>query len=445
MRHAATSCLILTMLVLPLSAQDQDGGGFSLNSETRLTSGEDLPADPNGETGAIVLTQSLDAGYTTATRTQSLTFGLAGTFGCSDASGCYGLSGQSTDLAYTRDGSRSRVGLSANYQSSAVYFGDILPEDGGIIDPDALTADTGTLSRGNYSADLVLGIDRPLGLTLATGGQILRYEDVEIDTLSDKETYTLDADLRLAVSPALAAHLVAGGSFYRADDAEETERESTNFGFGLTAHLDATTTLGGDVRATRIEITESGTSRTTDGVTTHLNATRETATADYSADLIWVSDDPFQRSTLRFGRVAERPRGVLSFALGVSETATDPALIGQIEWQEDLSRSQLRITASRSVRVSDDETDRVLTRASLRHSQELDRPLTLTLSTELAQVEDLSAGGDTTYRANVGIDLAYDFTRDWVAAVGAGVDRSDRDGSDADTAANVYIALRRGF
>ena len=448
MRLQGAIIVTATLLATPVLSQDEgDNPGISLDLETRLTGGNELAADPNGELAKSVLTQQVDFGYASETRSETLSFGVGGKFGCSDVSGCYGLSSQDAQLSYIRSASRSALDLQADHRQSRLFFGTILPEDGDIFDPDALTAETGTLARTNLNAEFIGGVDAPFGITLSADTQIVRYQDTDLASLSDRETFGLDADLRFDVSPALSARLLAGLSNYEADDADATERRGYSLGVGLTARLDGTTQIGATLSATRLEISEgigaARDTRTTDGTTLSFDAKRDTSSGTLNANLLFVSGDPFQRSRLTFGRVIGRPAGTLSFAFGISETADGATPIGNIGWTQELPRGDISVSASRSLRVADDEDDLSLTRGDFRHGYQINSVTQLDLLAQIAQIEDLSVGGDTTYRASLELSVSRDITSNWAIAVGVDAQVSGGDSTETEQSNSAFVALRR--
>jgi hypothetical protein len=255
--------------------------------------------------------------------------------------------------------------------------------------------------------------------------------------------------LRLDVSPTFSARILTGLSIYQADDAAETERRTQSAGIGLTARLDGATQVGATMNATRLE-TSAGigalrSTSITQGGNLSIDATRDMPSGSLGANLLLVSGDPFQRSRLTLGRVVERPTGTLSFALGMGDTADGATPIGSIEWQQELPRGDFSVSASRSLSVADDEAVLSLTRGNLRHGYQINSVTQFEISAQIAQIEDFSVGGDTTYRARVGLSVSRDISSRLTLAAGVDAEVSGGDDVEKEETTSVFIALRRTF
>lgn len=451
---ASVAMILATGLTVPGGAQDraagsEDAGGLTLTFglSTSLRYDDNPNLDPNGSTGKLSLETPLNFGLLSQTRVQRLALGLSGLLRLSDASdGTQGLDRPRATLDYTREGARSRLGLSSSYTESRLGLLTLTEADP-IIDPvtGEITLDTGTGRRATSSVALKFetGIDMPLGFTLNARHMERRYLGDASAANDDSRSDSLSGRLRLTFSPVLEGGLSVTTSHSETDDVDRTRQDSRAVAASLDYAYDPATRFGielGRAEAVRKTLT---TRDETVGTSIRLSAERELPRG--SAGLSYVHEIAISgaRDTLMVTRSLETPLSKLGFSLGAARgDSGNAALVGSVSYRQEFKRSRIDLALSRDLRSNNDGDQVIATRLSLDYGHDLTALSSFSLGLNLAQVE-AEATADTS-QAELQLTLARELTPDWTLSAGYEHRRSSSISGDA-TSNAVFLTIGRDF
>jgi hypothetical protein len=437
------------------AALAQDDGGvlrtFGINSSLRSDSNLGLRSPSKGHSTA--LDTGLTFGLRSQTRIQTLALNLAGTFRLADTPDgqTSSLESPELDFSYDREGANSRLGLSASWQETDL---DLLSPDADplvILDPDTgeilVAADTGRREAVNLAFHVETGIEGPLGLSLDARHLERRYHDSVDPRLSDSRTDNVSGEVRLAFSPVLEGRFRLYHQRFRAEDDDDTRRDTDTAVASLAYDLDAATRIEASLGNSRVKTEKISGSDEEQGLTASLELIRDLPRGSIGIgwDRTVLASGP--RDTISLSEALDLPRGKLSFRLGASRgTSGDAVLVGQLDYALTLPRGGLTLGLSRSVSTDTDSNDILSTRASASWQQGLTSLSSLRLDIGYALIEDGGAG-TTADREQADITLAYDrqVTEDWIFTAGY-EHRLKRVSGIEDAQSNaVFMSLGRSF
>lgn len=432
--RALAPAALAAALAAPGAAPAQDGAEagplLTFGLSERLDAGFNPLLGAGGDGAGLVSTTALSFGYQDSTPRDRFELGLSTSLRLS-TEGDAAVAAPRLTLGYARLGASSSLRLNGSLRQDDVSYlraldlldpdgdgtgdgtgGSDDPDDGtggdGIIDLSDLVGE-GTRRDASASAQLALGEEGPLGLTLSARLAATRYGDGASDTLRDSTRSRLATLLRLRLSPVLDGTV---GLSYAV-----VEREA-----------------GGGEPATRLA---------TRGL--DLGFSLDRPAGPLRLDLGLADADAGTRVSLRLGRTLELPRGALSFALGATRRAGGGlTLVGDLSLSRELSRAgaTLDLRARRSVATTT-EGETVVTRLSAAYAQPLTNRLGLSLDAAWATTDADADGVSQVAEAEARLSLAL--TRDWSLGTGVSYALRDPASGPAEKDASLFLSLGRSF
>lgn len=434
---------LLTMPILPSSAQDTGGLQLTLGVEERLSVDRNLALDSPPEGTRVALDTILSFGLVSETRTQRLALDISASLQYErdeDEQTDFGISDPSARLSYNREGANSAFSASASYLRTRIE--DVAISD----DPDDPTDTTGGGDRADttFETALELGTTAPLGFGLTASHDRTDYFNTTDIDLFDSETTNVEAIGRLRFSPVTTGLISLEVEQYRAEDPETTHIDTTAASFGVLQGISPSTRLEASLGYSRVETEEFGITTVEQGPTLDLGLTRDLPNGTADVSLESINDRNGSRITLDFGRAMELPAGSLSARLGVSRLEeNDPNLIGSVNWLQTLPRGEFNARLSREAASTDDEVETVTTFLSLGLTRDINAVSNIGLGLVFAVVEE--TGENRVNRADLSARYTRNLTPEWDMNVGVNYRTRREESVDSASSESVFFSLSRSF
>ena len=291
----------------------------NFRSQIRVDDNGGLRANSPGTDTSFTNSLSVDIESRTPIQSLSLTFG--GLLQYEDLAVDReenGLEDPFARLNYTLDGADSQLSFNGNYRTDEIVDSILVDTDGDLID-DTLLTTTGSIENINLSTSYSFGLQAPFGMDFVVRRDERNYSDVFNPNLFDRTTDRYDVTARFAINPATTARIIARKIRYDAEDAERTDRDTTDLGVGINYQISPDLTLDAQVTQTEIDETQtiSGSRRTTqrDGFSGNIRLTRDLANGTIGVFVDRVQSTNTARTDIGVDRAMTLPSGALSFGV----------------------------------------------------------------------------------------------------------------------------------
>jgi len=244
-------CLGAAGLGLAQQASSPEEGGpvltFGLSSTLSATDNYNL--SPTNEESAELLDTRLSFGYRNRRPNDLLSFNMSGVLHAEEPPGnSRTLDDRSARLGYERQGVNSALSFGADYSLSSVDALDPFDEDRFFeddpLEESDLTQDRGDREQIGARFSFSTGLTDPLSFALDGRYRERIFSGTSDPDLFDTQLFNLSATTRVTLSPVSEARVVLRYEDYAAEDAPQTDRQTSSLNFGLTQALstaDATT------------------------------------------------------------------------------------------------------------------------------------------------------------------------------------------------------------
>lgn len=347
---------------------------------------------------------------------------------------------------YNSQGVDSELDFRARYTENDIVDSFFVDTDGDLIE-DTILANQGTVERIDLDATYSFGIDAPFGMDLTIGHNERNYSDVLDPGLYDRSLDRVGAVARFRINPALTAELIARMTWYDAEDEDQTERETTDLGFGIDYEIRPDLVLNARLANTDIEETTVDGVEDNNGLTAEISLDRELNNGTFGLFLNRYQYTETARSELGFIRAMDLAYGSLAYSLGVSWSDTgDTVLIGSLDYINELPTGAFTASLSQTAttNVDDDEVERTI--LGIGYSHDINSVSGLDFGVDVAHVQDIGVGNtnDST-RVDYGVTYRHQLTQDWDWRLGyEGRYRRDTDGFSANSNA-IFTSIGRSF
>ena len=312
-------------------------------------------------------------------------------------------------LSYGLEGAAASLTFSASYRSNDISFlrplTDFIADDGTVDLPEDFGDLTGTGRRDqlSYSARMTFRDDLPLGVSVSVSGDMLRYQDTTDPDLTDSDQLIATLGLRFDVNPATQATL----GFTHTQS--ETDGNGTSESTSIDGRVSFERPLGALSFGVSVVETSTGTQVGAD------------VARDYAlSEVALVSGD-----------------------LGVTRTASgETVMTGALRYQQALPEGALLAQFDRSVSLTTDNEEDIVTSLSATYSAALSDVFSVSASAALAQS---SEAGSETDVADVALQIGYDLTREWSLSAGVSRQWSSESGAATVTTDTLSVGLGRSF
>ena len=238
---------------------------------------------------------------------------------------------------------------------------------------------------------------------------------------------------------------------FSADDAEQTDRQTSSVNLGLTQVLTQVDTLDLSLGFQQIETEETiGGTRQSDtetGVIGSLSLNRELTRGTIGTTFEVDQSENGQTATWQVNRALPLPRGSLAFSVGATrDVANNIVPSGRLNFTHELPRSTLTASLSQDVRTSDRSNELRTTQASVGYDYAINSLSNISVSANFAELA--RSGGpqlnDTT-RTDLRATYRRNLTRDWQLSTGYEYRIRDEDTVGKAASNRIFLTLQRSF
>lgn len=435
------------------TSQETDGVVLTFKVGSQLRVDDNFGLDrPTAGTSAF-LTHNLGFDLTSETQTQTLSFGASGNFRQGNIPGntvSTGADNERIYLNYNREAANSRLALGASHNSSDVSSAFLLADPDLPLSVD-LIVDRGTLATSSSNLSLDLGTNAPFGVSFDSAYIKREYQNTTDVSLFDSETKSASVTGNLRFSTSLTGTIETSLHRYTAQDAENTDRETTRLGIGLRGEISPILSFTTSLSHNRINTGETigGVRGNTqkNGWSGAFGLTRVMQNGTTTAKL----DNSFtvngNRVSLVFGRTLDLPRGGLSATLGTSKSDGGSAnIIGSLDYSLETATGVFTANLSRSFQTDADEEESELTRAAVGYNYQINSVAGLHLSLDYAEVQGINAAtvSDAT-RGNFRVSYNREMPAEWVLTGGYEARYSDSSTNGSARSNAVFLSLDKSF
>ncbi len=426
---------------------------FGLQQE--FEAGDNLSLEIPSEGSTALSTTTLSFDLLSETRTQSLSFGLAGSLREGDIPRGSDISTGFVDpvvtLGYSREAANARLSFDGRYRESDVSFLDplaLLVDDTGVLvlpeDFETLNA-TGTRRSYNVSTKLETGIDGPFGLVFDAKASGISYGDGASATLDDSRRYGYGLEARLRFSPVTTGFAGYDRDYYESDDAQDSENETDAFEIGVNHALSRRASIEVAIGYSESSETENLVTTKSDGLTGRVVYGLEMPNGALDLSYEATRDQDGKREFVRFDRSFEQPLGVFSYNIGATRKGSgDPDLIGGLTWRRDLPAGRITLGMKRGVTVNDNDDERISTTATFGYLYQINQLSSLGFDASYGLTES-SASRNDTQRTDLTTSYNYALTPDWSLSTGVSYRVRDEDAAGRSDSTSVFLRIGREF
>lgn len=425
------------------SPQDISGANSAFTIDLTALSERNGDLDPGVTDVEHRLEARLGYGLSFATATQSFDLDLAGSYAVSQSEGSAdsGFERPSAALTYGLEGSRFGLTAAATYRETDVSDLSLVLDDSGTI---SLFEGQGTRGLGTAQLGFDGGRDRPLRYRLDLSGRSIRYSGTTSSSYYDSDTYQAVLGAALDVAPRATLTFEADYKDYRADNSDETQRETVKATLGAEVQLDEITTLRLSFGQSRIDTEEVSGNEIERGTVGSIALTREDRLGDYRLSYDHSLSSSGARDTVRISRNRDFATGDLSASLGLTQGEDgDTTWVSAVALSLERPRGGLDMGLNRAVSTDDDGFDVTVTRATMGWSHMLTKRGTLSLDLA-ARLTEEEQGLDTE-RYDITLAWAQELRRDVVMRVGGTLRLAAEEGTEDARSEQVFFTLSRSF
>jgi len=425
---------------------------FGLSSTLSATDNYSLR--PNGGDSVGLFDNRLSFGYKNRRAIDMLSLDLSGVLRAIEPPGdSLTFDDRTARLGYVREGVNSALSFGADYSLASINSLDPFDPnrffEDDLLEETDLTEGQGNRKQISTRFRFEAGLNDPVGFITEGRYREQTFNNTTDPDLFDSELLNVSATTRFTLSPVTEARVVLRYENYTADDALQTDRQTTSLNLGLTQALSKIDTLNVLFGFQQIEIGESilGTRNldTESGIIGNIALTRELKRGTVGTEFDLSNSVNGTTATWLVSRAMSLPRGALEISLGATSDVSDTIRpVGSIAFNYEMPRSTLTATLNQQVATSSRSNELRTTSASLGYTYEINSLSNLSFLANFAELSQ--AGGpavnDTT-RADLRAIYSRDLTRDWRLSSGYEYSMRDETGVGSATSNRVFLTLER--
>ena len=317
-------------------------------------------------------------------------------------------------LDYRLNGADSELSFRATFRTDDFVDSLFIDTDGDEEADTAITSD-GTVDRLSLRADYSYGIEAPFGFDIFASRDERTFEDVVDPDRFDRTTDRYGVTGRFRINPATTARLIFRETRFDAEDAVQTERDTTDIGAGIDYEFRPDLRFSAEVTQTEIEETTTGGTTDRDGISAQVGIVRDVANGSFGLLATRTQSTDTARSQFEFTRDIVVPAGNFSFGVGVSSSDTgDTTFIGSVDYANAVAGGLLTANLSREAEVSNVNNEVQRTRVGVGYAYDINAVSGLDFGLDVIDLEDIGAGDVTeSTRADFSVTYRRQLTRDW--------------------------------
>ncbi|MFN0113320.1 MAG: hypothetical protein ACKVPY_01440 [Paracoccaceae bacterium] len=430
----------------------QGGGGlqFDFGIDTSLRADDNFQLTPNSQGNSFIWDTRLNFGLTSTTPSSSFSLTGSGVLRFADLPGRTpaGFEDPNVRLRYTIDRKDTRLSLDARYRHADREFLNPFQVEQEEQNSGGLVSDGGTVTFINAGVRFETGVSAPFGLTFSARHDDKNYTNSTNPRLFDTTSDTAGVTARFDVSPVTQVTANAQKTWYSANDAAQTDRETIDLSVGLRQDINPALVLNASLGHTQIDTIKSGTPSTRSGLTGQVGLTQTFANGTVGVSLSTSQTVNGARSTLQFSRSLTLPRGTLSTSLGLTHSQSGSTdWIGRVAYSYQLASSNFNASLSRGSNTNNSDEDVIDTRIALGYSYDIDNVSRVNLTLNYGLSDDGGAGASPRVERTT-FDAAYSrsLTADWNLRGGITIRHLEDSSASGPAHSNaVFLSLNRNF
>lgn len=436
--------------VVAQEASEPSGVQMTLDLTQRFRAGDNLEhiATPSGS--SAVAQTNLTFGILSETRTQT----LQGTFGGSFETGYMADDGGSVarlndpfaTISYFTESVNSSLTVGASYQRSDVS--DFTFTDS--FSPEDFVIDGGTRDSTNAEIVFETGLGGPVGARIALSYTGRDFQDTIDPDLTDREVFTYDGKLRLALTRSAELQVLTKYREDRDNDATETLQTQTEFGFGLNYVMSEATDFAVTLTHNQLEtLTTTGGVRSSsieEGLTFGLDVTHDLPNGNLVGSLKSDVVSSGRKNSYQLTRQFDLPRGAMSLTFGGSQTENGNLnpLYG-VSYSQEFSSSSFSASLTQSSVTEVDGDERLNSRLRASYSKQITNISAINLDFSVNDSEITGGTGVDSRRTDVSVTYQRELTRDWNLNTGYRYRLTERSGSLDRKSNEIFASATRRF
>lgn len=453
--RGAFGCAMLSVLCIGSGAWAQDGGAiWTFGIEQRFEHGRNLSLAVPEEGSSTIATTNLSFGLLRETHNQRFSLEAMAGLRIADEAGSgsdIGLGDASLLLSYAQESANSE--LTFGLDLGRAEIGDLSAisgfstSDGTIELPPDFADLTGTGTRSTYdlSGGFETGRQSLIGFGVTAGLSGVIYDDATDPDLFDSRTARLGAQVMLHASPRTTYHIGVDGEVYRADDSDQTDRETTELRFGVSHELSPRTRLDAALGYSDIHEVAGATVTDSHGLVGTVGISHDLPNGEVTARYEASRDSAGLLQTATVGRSLALPDGELSAEFGLSRTpGGDTEAIGSLSWRQENGPNTYSASLSREIATSADSEARATTVLDFSYRRDLNAVSRLSLNMAYALSEETPTEAEVE-RWDLSAVYSRELTRDWDINTGIIYRTRDETGVGRAESPAVFVSLSREF
>ncbi|MFM2357179.1 MAG: hypothetical protein RLZZ528_2915 [Pseudomonadota bacterium] len=451
-----TAIIAALSAAYPTIASPQGGAGATGGLQVDLGIKSSLSVDDNFQLRPLsggtttIWDNTLTFGLTSATQISRLALTGSAVLRFAEIPGrsIAGLEDPNLRLTYALDTGNSRLSVDGRYRNADREFLNPFQVEQEEQQFGPLVGDGGTQETKSLRLTFDTGINDPIGATFRLGHDEKDFSGVVNPALFDSETDSLGASVRFTLSPITQLTLDADESWYSANDAPQTERDTRNLSVGLAHELTQTLALNARLGWSEIETTTLGGTSTRDGATYAIGLVQTFQNGTASFDLDQSQNQNGERTTLSFGRQLQLPNGNLGATLGLTDgPGSGIDWIATVTYGTQLRSSSFDVSFRRASTTNNQNNEVIDTRLSLSYVQDIDSVSKFDVTVDYGRTEDGGTGATPTVeRTNLRAAYTRALTTDWNLQGGVVLRRVDDQAAIGPAeSSSLFLTLDRQF
>lgn len=447
------SIAALTSLIWPTVASPQAATGglqVDIGVNTSLSVDDNFRLIPNSTGTTIFSDTQLSFGLSSIAPNSSVTLSGSTILRVGDIPGrsLAGLEDQNLRFGYALSSSNSTLRVDARYRRVDREFLDPFQVEREEQTFGSLVGGGGVRTNSFASLNFQTGLNDPIGYSLTLSANDTSVTGVVNPAIFGTRTDIARGSVSFAVSPVTTVSLNGGLTWFKADDAVQTDRVTRDLSVGLAQEVGPSLRFDASLGTTKVETDRIGGTTTTSGTTGSFQVTRDVPDGNYNLSLSRTVNQNGGRTAVQVGRSIDLPRGSLAASVGLTRGGTGTSgTTANILYRQQLKTSTYSVSLNRSISTNNASQDVLDTRVALNYGYEIDAQSRIDMSLDYGITEDAGNGTlPTVQRTNLRASYTRALTSDWNLQGGVLIRRINDDAAAGPAQSNsLFVTLDRNF
>jgi hypothetical protein len=443
----------LTSLIWPTVASPQGAtGGLQVNIgvNSSLKVDDNLKLNPTSNGTTFFSDTKLTFGLSSITPDSSFTLSGSTILRVGDIPGrsLAGLEDQNLQFGYARSSSNSTLKVDARYRHVDREFIDPFQVEREEQTFGSLVGGGGIQTNSFASLNFQTGLNDPIGYSVTLSTNDKSFTGVVNPAIFGTRTDIAKGSVSFAVSPVTKVSLNGGLTWFKADDAVQTDRVTRDLSVGLAQEVGPSLRFDASLGTTTVETDRIGGTTRTSGTTGSIQVTRDVRDGNYNLSLSRTVNQNGGRTTVQIGRSLDLPTGTLSANVGLTRGDTgNNRSTANILYKQQLQTSSYSVSLNRSISTNNASQDVLDTRLALNYGYEIDSQSRIDMTLDYGITEDAGNGTlPTVQRTNLRASYTRALTSDWNLQGGVLIRRINDDAAVGPAQSNsLFVTVDRNF